>query len=79
MSFKSLKSARTLTRHIGSAALAAAICASAAPLSSFAEAKEATLKVAGYTSSTTLTDFQALVKLSEGDDYGFSYNEARRS
>ena len=56
--------------------VAAAICVAAAPWSSFAEAKEATLKVAGYTSSTTLTDFQALVKLSEGDGYGFSYNEA---
>ena len=76
MSFKSLKSARTLTRNIGSAALAAAICAAAASSSAFAAAKSVTLKAAGYTSSTTLTDFQALVKLSEGDGYGFSYNEA---
>ena len=59
-----------------SALVAAAICAAVAPSSSFAEAKSVTLKAAGYTSSTTLTDFQALVKLSEGDDYGFSYNEA---
>ena len=61
---------------IGKSALVAVAICVAAPLSSFAAAKSATLKAAGYTSSTTLTDFQALVKLSEGDDYGFSYNEA---
>ena len=38
MSFKSLKSARTLTRHIGSAALAAAICVAATPSSAQAAA-----------------------------------------
>ena len=37
MSFKSLKSARTLTRHIGSAAFAAAICVAAVSSSSQAE------------------------------------------
>ena len=37
MSFKSLKSARTFTRHIGSAAFAAAICVAAAPSLSQAE------------------------------------------
>ena len=58
------------------ALVATAICVAAAPLSSFAMAKSVTLKAAGYTSSTTLTGFQALVKLSEGDDYGFSYAEA---
>ena len=58
------------------ALVATAICVAAAPLSSFAAAKSVTLKAAGYTSSTTLTGFQALVKLSEGDDYGFSYAEA---
>ena len=52
--------------------LAAAICV-AAPMTSFAEAKQATLLVAGYTGSTTLTDFQALVKLSNNDAYGFAY------
>ena len=36
MSFKSLKSARVLTRHIGSAAFAAAICVVAVPSPSFA-------------------------------------------
>ena len=36
MSFKSLKSARVLTRHIGSAALAAAICVTAVSSPSFA-------------------------------------------
>ena len=36
MSFKSLKSARVLTRHIGSAAFAAAICVAAVPSPSFA-------------------------------------------
>ena len=37
MSFKSLKSACTVTRHIGSAAFAAAICVASAPSSSQAE------------------------------------------
>ena len=37
MSFKSLKSARVLARHIGSAALAAAICVAATPSPSQAE------------------------------------------
>ena len=58
------------------ALVAAAICAAAAPLSSFAEAKSATLKATGY-SGSTLTGFQMLVKLSASNDaYGFSYNEA---
>ena len=39
--------------------LAAAICVAAAPLSSFAEAKSATLKATGYAGTTTLTGFQA--------------------
>ena len=57
------------------ALVAAAICAAAAPLSSFAEAKEATLKTT-Y-SGSTLTGFQVLVKLSASNDaYGFSYTEA---
>ena len=66
--------ARVKTWH--RALVAAAICAAVAPSSSFAEAKSVTLKAAGYTSSTTLTDFQALVKLSDNDAYGFSYTEA---
>ena len=42
-----------------------------------AETKEAVLMATGYTGSTTLTNFQALVKLSATDDaYGFSYAEA---
>ena len=52
---------------------AAAICVAAA-LPSWAEAKEATLMLAGYTGTTTLTNFQALVKLQEGR-FGFSYND----
>ena len=57
------------------ALVAAAICAAAAPLSSFAEAKEATLKTT-Y-SGSTLTGFRVLVKLSASNDaYGFSYTEA---
>ena len=55
----------------------AMLCVAVAPMTSFAEAKQATLLVAGYTGSTTLTDFQALVKLSASNDaYGFSYAEA---
>jgi hypothetical protein len=53
---------------------AAAIAASAMlPLQSFAEAKSARLLCNGYTGTGTLTDFQALVKLSPENDYGFSY------
>ena len=56
------------------AILAAAIAASAMlPLQSFAEAKSARLLCNGYTGTGTLTDFQALVKLSPENDYGFSY------
>ena len=57
------------------ALVAAAICTAATPLSSFAEAKEATLKATGY-SGSAITDFQVLVKLSNNDAYGFSYTEA---
>ena len=39
-----------------------------------AEAKEQRLVFSGYSGATTLTDFQALVKLTEGQ-YGFSYND----
>ena len=38
------------------------------------EAKEQRLVFSGYSGSTTLTDFQAMVKLTEGQ-YGFSYND----
>ena len=52
---------------------AAVICmAAASPL--WAAAKEATLVLAGYTGTTTLTNFQALVKLNEGR-FGFSYDD----
>lgn len=53
----------------------AAIAASAVVSSpSLAVAKETTLALAGYTGTTTLTNFQALVKLSEGR-FGFSYDD----
>ena len=53
----------------------AAIVASAmVPSPSWATVKEATLALAGYTGTTTLTNFQALVKLSEGR-FGFSYDD----
>ena len=53
----------------------AAIAASAVVSSpSLAAAKETTLALAGYTGTTTLTNFQALVKLSEGR-FGFSYDD----
>ena len=51
-------------------AAAAAMAASAA----FGEAKEQKLVFSGYSGTTTLTDFQAMVKLTEGQ-YGFSYND----
>ncbi len=41
---------------------------------SLAVAKETTLALAGYTGTTTLTNFQALVKLNEGR-FGFSYDD----
>ena len=50
--------------------MAAAMAASAA----FGAAKEQKLVFSGYTGTTTLTDFQAMVKLTEGQ-YGFSYND----
>ena len=55
------------------AALAAAICVAAA-MPSWATAKSVTLSCNGYTGSTTLTDFQALIKLSDGV-YGFHYSD----
>jgi hypothetical protein len=49
----------------------AVICMVAA-LPSWATAKHVTLSCNGYTGTTTLTNFQALVKLAEGKG-GFSY------
>ena len=57
-------------------AAVAALCVATASMTSFAEAKQATLAVAGYTGSETLTGFQVLVKLSDNDAYGFKYAEA---
>ena len=58
------------------ALVATALCAAMAPLSSFAEAKSATLRATGYEGAETLSGFPALVKLSAADDaYGFSYGE----
>lgn len=45
-----------------------------AAAAAMAEAKEQRLVFSGYSGSTTLTDFQAMVKLTEGQ-YGFSYND----
>ena len=42
--------------------------------SAFAEAKSVTLSCSGYTGTTPIANFQALVKLSEGV-YGFSYSD----
>ena len=55
------------------AILAAGICV-AAVLPSWAAAKSVTLTLSGYEGTTTLTNFQALVKLTEGR-HGFSYND----
>ena len=61
---------------MGRALVAAALCAATAPLSSFAEAKSATLSATGYSGTETITGFPALVKLSATDDaYGFSYSD----
>ena len=46
----------------------------AALVAGVGEAKEQRLVFSGYTESTTLTDFQALVKLGEGQN-GFSYSD----
>ena len=51
----------------------AAICVAAA-LPSWATAKSVTLSCTGYTGTTTLTNFQALVKLTEGKG-GLSYSD----
>ena len=42
-------------------------------------AKQAKLKVSGYRKMGTIENFQALVKLSDGDDYGFSYADCAAS
>ena len=56
------------------AAFLAAICVATAPLPSYAEAKSVTISCSGYTGTTTLANFQALVKLAEGTG-GFSYSD----
>ena len=53
--------------------LAAAICM-AVVLPAYADAKQATIVLAGYTGTTTLVNFQTLVKLKEGR-FGFSYDD----
>ena len=56
-------------------ALATAIAASMAiPMTATAAAKSSRLMLPGYTGTTTLTNFQALVKLNEGR-FGFSYDD----
>ncbi len=54
--------------------IGAAAVAVGAALPSFAAAKHVTLSCSGYTGTTTLTNFQALVKLTEGAG-GFSYSD----
>ena len=56
------------------AVVAAAFCVAMASSSSFAEAKSVTFSCSGYSGTTTLTNFQALVKLSDGA-YGFRYSD----
>ncbi|MBQ6140858.1 MAG: DUF2341 domain-containing protein [Kiritimatiellae bacterium] len=77
MSFKSLCIGRDALRrvHIGRAALvAAAICVATAPSPSFAESRSVNLVCGGYTGTAPLQNFQALVKLSAVNDYGFDYD-----
>ena len=45
----------------------------AGPVYVHSTARQATLKVSGYRRQEAIENFQALVKLSEGDAYGFSY------
>ena len=66
---------KTRSEFIGCALVAAALCVATAPLSSFAEAKSATLRATGYAGTETLDYFPALVKLSDNDAYGFSYSD----
>ena len=67
---------RTRLDSMGRALVVAALCVATAPLSSFAEAKSATLSATGYSGTETITGFPALVKLSAADDaYGFSYSD----
>ena len=55
-------------------ALITMMCVAIVSLPSFADAKSVTLSCSGYAGSTTLTDFQALIKLSNGA-YGFHYSD----
>ena len=64
---------RTITTAWRKVSALAAICVAAA-LPSWATAKHVTLSCSGYTGTTTLTNFQALVKLTEGAG-GFSYSD----
>ncbi len=67
---------RTRLDSMGRALVVVALCIATAPLSSFAEAKSATLSATGYSGTETLTGFPALVRLSATDDaYGFSYSD----
>ena len=54
--------------------LAAVVASAAIPLAANAATKSARLMLSGYTGTTTLTNFQALVKLNEGR-FGFSYDD----
>ncbi|MBQ6142620.1 MAG: hypothetical protein IJI54_15195 [Kiritimatiellae bacterium] len=54
--------------------LAVAFCATAF-MPSFAESKSSRLLCYGYAGTTSLTNFQALVKLSPENDYGFAYSD----
>lgn len=62
-----------MSARIGIAIVAIASMIAAMPLDSYAAAKSARLLCGGYTGKTALTDFQALVKLSATNDYGFDY------
>ena len=70
------KENNNMRKQTWKAAVSAAAIAATAMLStpSLAVAKETTLALAGYTGTTTLTNFQALVKLNEGR-FGFSYDD----
>ena len=66
---KTINKATTIRAAFAAAAIAAT---AAIPMAASAAAKQVTLTLSGYEGTTTLANFQALVKLTEGR-YGFSH------
>ena len=64
----------TITKEVGIMPVVAVAAGAIFPMAANAEAKSVTLSCNGYTGTTTLTNFQSLVKLSDGV-YGFHYSD----